>query len=213
MNKRSIRLTLCGALTVATALWATPAMALYKIVGPDGKVTYTDRAPLNVPSQAMNKSGVLADPGSLPFTVRQAVSRYPVTLYVAESCAPCDQVRNLLKQRGVPFTEKLIRSPADAAELNKLEGTTLLPVGRVGAQQINSSDARAWHGYLDAAGYPKDSQLPRSYTWPAATPLLAAKAAPQAASQPPAADARNRLNPSGALSPAVPEKAPPAIRF
>jgi glutaredoxin len=213
MNKRSSRLTLCGALTVAAALWATPAMALYKIVGPDGKVTYTDRAPLDVPSQAMNKSGVLTDPGTLPFAVRQAVSRYPVTLYVGESCAPCDQVRTLLKQRGVPFTEKLIRSPADAAELSKLEGTTLLPVGRVGAQQIMGSDARAWQGYLDAAGYPKESQLPRNHAWSAATPLVAAKPVPPAASQPSAADARNRLNPAGAGPQVVPDKAPPAIRF
>ena len=97
--------------------------------------------------------------------------------------------------------------------MNRLEGTTLLPVGRVGAQQINSSDARAWQGYLDAAGYPKESQLPRSHQWPVATPLVAAKVAPPSASQPSAADARNRLNPTGALPPVVPEKAPPAIRF
>jgi hypothetical protein len=41
--------TLLGVLVLASS----PAMALYKVVGPDGKVSYTDRPPADKPSQSL----------------------------------------------------------------------------------------------------------------------------------------------------------------
>ena len=38
--------------------------------------------------------------GALPFELRQAASRYPVTLYTAATCIPCDNGRQMLQQRG-----------------------------------------------------------------------------------------------------------------
>jgi hypothetical protein len=41
----------------------------------------------------------------------------------------------------------------------------------IGAQVVRGMSAESWTSYLDAAGYPKESKLPASYQFPAATPL------------------------------------------
>jgi hypothetical protein len=64
-------------------LCAPLAMAQYKVVGPDGKVTYTDRpqaaAGHQVTSMGLGSNGGNSgvDTGSLPIALRQVVNRYP----------------------------------------------------------------------------------------------------------------------------------------
>ncbi|MDO8292170.1 MAG: hypothetical protein Q7T29_04830, partial [Gallionella sp.] len=42
----------------------------------------------------------------LPYETRRAQQNFPVTLYVAENCTEyCDQARELLIKRGIPFSE------------------------------------------------------------------------------------------------------------
>jgi hypothetical protein len=56
-------------LLLTTALLSTqlqPAWALYKVVGPDGRVTYTDRAPTDQPAKALKTSPGGTDTASLP---------------------------------------------------------------------------------------------------------------------------------------------------
>ena len=68
-----------------------PAQALYKVVGPDGKVTYTDRPPSaadgKITPLSSTGSAVAIDPTELPLELRQVAARYPVTLYVVADCA------------------------------------------------------------------------------------------------------------------------------
>lgn len=78
--------------------------------------------------------------------------------------------------RGVPFTERTVTTSEDAAALQRLSGSTSLPFGSIGGQQLVGFSDGEWTQYLDAAGYPKQSQLPSSYRPPAATPLVAVKA-------------------------------------
>lgn len=171
--------TLVTLLLGAAALVAsTPAWALYKVVGPDGKVTYTDRPPADKPAQALRTNGSVSSTANLPFELRQTASKYPVTLYSAKDCAPCDSGRQSLRQRGIPFTEKGVESNADLQALQRLENTQQLPVLRVGNQQVKGYSESEWQSYLDAAGYPKQSAL-TGYQWADATPL-----APPAASAP-----------------------------
>ncbi len=173
MNKHIL---LCATLCLS----AGHAMALYKVVGPDGKVTYTDRAPGDKPSQSLKTNGAVSDTASLPLEVRQAAARFPVTLYTMADCATCDQARSALKARGVPFTEKTVRTAEDGKALQNLEGSSSLPIVRIGKQQLKGFASRDWQTYLDAAGYPKQSVLPKTYQWPAPTPLTVVppKAAP-----------------------------------
>ncbi|RZL10771.1 MAG: glutaredoxin family protein [Rubrivivax sp.] len=150
----------------------SPAFALYKVVGADGKVTYTDRPPTDRASQAIKTNGSVSDTGSLPFELRQINAKFPVTLYTSRDCGPCDQGRNLLKQRGIPFVERTVQSNEDIAAFKRQEGGDQMPVVRIGGQQIKGFSPQDWQSYLDAAGYPKESTLPRTYQWPAPAPMV-----------------------------------------
>jgi glutaredoxin len=155
----------------ALLLLQTPAWALYKVVGPDGKVTYTDRAPTDRPVQALKSNGAAAAIEGLPFELQGVVARYPVTLYSAKTCSACDSGRQLLQARGVPFTEKTVITNEDIKLFQKLENTEQVPVLRIGSKQVLGFSQSEWASYLDAAGYPAKSALPANYRAPAPTPL------------------------------------------
>jgi glutaredoxin len=157
--------------TALLTLQLQPAWALYKVVGPDGRVTYTDRAPTDRPAKALKTSAGGADTASLPYELRKAAERYPVLLYTSSTCSPCDTGRNLLKSRGVPFVELTINSGDDVRAYATKEGTDQLPLLRVGSQQVKGFSAQEWTSYLDAANYPASSQLPADYVWPPASPM------------------------------------------
>lgn len=159
---------------------AVLAQPVYRIVGPDGKVTFSDRAPSNdsagTPTKAAVGAGGSGTAGAgLPFALQQVASRFPVTLYTGSDCIPCDAARQLLVQRGVPFAERTVSSNADITALERLSGQAALPFGTIGSQQLQGFSSSEWAQFLDAAGYPKQSALPPSYRRPAATPLAAVK--------------------------------------
>ena len=144
----------------------------------------------------------------MPYELRQIANRYPVTIYTGSDCAPCGSLRNLLTSRGVPYTERTVVSNEDIAALQRLSGNSSLPFGTIGGQQLVGFSDAEWIQYLDAAGYPKQSQLPSNYRQPAPAPLVAAKpveAAPAAAPKaparptppPPANDGPTPSNPAG----------------
>jgi len=192
---------LTAALLAAGALAPTaPAWALYKVVGPDGKVTYTDRPPADAQArtEAVSPSGSVVGGTVLPFAIRQVVQRFPVTLYTGNNCQPCDAGRALLMTRGVPFIERTVNTPEDVQALRRAEQTDGLPLLRVGGQQIPGFAASEWNSYLDAAGYPRQSVLPASFKQPPGTPL-----APRSAASAPAA-ASAAPTPAPATAPATP---------
>jgi|CXWK01.1.fsa_nt_gi glutaredoxin len=175
-------------LPLACALLAVPAHALYKIVGPDGRVTYSDTPPAGSNTRAAPVPAAGGDGGgiSLPYALRQATSRYPATLYTAAGCAPCDSARAWLRERGIPFAEKTVSSNEDLASYTRLTGGTSLPALTIGSQVLRGLEREQWATYLDTAGYPQASQLPPNYRYPAAVPLVTSKeaAAPAAAAAP-----------------------------
>ena len=160
---------------------AGPAVAMYKVVGPDGKVTYTDRPPTQNDGKAvpLGGAGGVVSGAALPFVLQGPTSRYPVTLYTVPDCAPCDRARALLRQRGVPHTERIARTEADYEAWQRQLGSRQAPQMTLGTQKVEGLDESAWQGYLDAAGYPAQSALPRGYSFAPAQPL-----APQAAPAP-----------------------------
>lgn len=160
---------------LALALAAAGAGAQYKVVAPDGSVTYTDRPAAGTADRAVaiNARGAASAPSpELPYALRQAAARYPVVLYTAAECRPCDDGRSLLRQRGVPYSE---RSVTDVSDLERATGARTVPVLTVGPQVLRSMPAADWAPYLDAAGYPRESQLPRGWQPPAAVPLTPAE--------------------------------------
>lgn len=159
------------------ALWATLACAqpIYRIVGPDGKVTFSDRPPAGqekaTPLGPGGRSPADGAGGELSFELRQLVGKYPVTLYTGDDCEPCTSGRSLLLARGVPFSERTVRTPADIEALQRSTGSSDLPLLTIGSQRIKGYAATEWNQYLDAAGYPSSSRLPAGYRHPPATPL------------------------------------------
>jgi glutaredoxin len=158
---------------------ALPAWAAYKIVGPDGRITYTDRPPSDQATQPVGKSKAsTAAAVGLPYELQQATSRHPVTLYTSRECAFCDTARQLLRSRGVPYTEKTVNTPEDIRALSTLEGSNQLPTLRIGGKRIIGLQQSEWKAYLDAAGYPDQSKLPVGYVQPEASPLAPPKSEP-----------------------------------
>lgn len=180
---------------LALASLAAQAQPMYRIVGPDGKVTFSDRPPVDgstaaAPAGSPSRASAADAAAALPFELRQVANRYPVTLYTAPNCAPCASARNLLVNRGVPFSERTVTTNEDVDALQRLSGDASLPFGSIGGQQLKGFSDVEWTQYLDAAGYPKSSQLPSAYRQPPATPLVAVKKADETPARPaPAATA------------------------
>lgn len=198
------------------------AQNVYRIVGPDGKVSFSDRPHAEANSAAQPaRAGATAAPAgnslaTLPFELRQVVTRYPVTLYTGADCAPCASARSLLTTRGVPFTERTVSTNEDLAALQRLSGSSSLPFGTIGGQQLVGFSDMEWTQYLNAAGYPQQSQLPANYRAPAPTPLVAvAPAAPAAARPAPAQtnDAARREAPPAPVNSGPTPSNPAGIRF
>ncbi|MGE0350311.1 glutaredoxin family protein [Hydrogenophaga sp.] len=204
-------------LAALASLLAMPALAqsVYRIVGPDGRVTFSDQPP---PAAAASRpigsatagSGTTSTNAQLPFELQQVSNRYPVTLYSSRDCAPCNSGRNLLNARGIPYNERTIDTFQDSEALKRLSGETSLPFLTIGGQQIKGYSDTEWSQFLDAAGYPKQSTLPANYRRPAATPLVTVRAEP--------APGAPTASPSSASAPvevpvAPPTQNPAGIRF
>jgi glutaredoxin len=176
-------------LALAAAAVVLPAHALYKVVGPDGKVTYTDRAPGTsegkVTPLTATGSSVATNPAELPIELRQVTARYPVTLYVVADCAPCDSARSLLRQRGVPHAERIIVTEEDAEAVQRLTGTRDVPTMTIGSQHLRGFSPETWNSYLDSAGYPRESRLPAGYEYAAARPVTQRAEPPRPVPPPP----------------------------
>ncbi|WP_309677968.1 glutaredoxin family protein [Polaromonas sp.] len=210
-------LALAAVITVAGSFFSPLAQAqqVYRIVGPDGKVTFSDQPPPaasggKVSTRKAATGEVLASAG-LPFELRQVAGKYPVTLYAGDNCNPCGAGRSMLTSRGIPFTEKTISTNEDVLALQRLSGDSSLPFLTIGSQQLKGFSDAEWTQFLNAAGYPATSVLPASYRRPAATPLVAVTAPPAAAASAPGVTAGNATPP--ARPAAQPNENPAGIKF
>jgi glutaredoxin len=214
----------CGLLAL---LAAGAAPAQYKAVGPDGRITYTDR-PTETTAQAVSvqplrsaqqaaadaapRPAVAAATAALPYELRQVAERFPVTLYTRPGCAVCDSGRSALRERGIPYAERTVGSDLDVQALQRIEGVLEVPLLRIGAQQLRGYAPAEWGSYLDAAGYPKTSRLPAGWRGWEPQPLAGERRQADAARVPPAPPAAPLPAEPARLPPAL-ESAPPGIRF
>ena len=211
--QRTVRLL--GALALLAGAVAAPAQTLYRIVGPDGRVTYTDRPPPGAPAAAAAPRAAASEPAGgasagWPPPLRAAATRFPVTLYAADGCPPCEEARRLLLRRGVPFTERRVRTEEDARRLEELTGGRLVPAATIGRQALSGFQEQEWQGWLDSAGYPRNRLLPPNWQPAPATPLAPRSAA---AAAPPAASEAAVRPPPPPLPVTAPGPGPGGIRF
>lgn len=200
---------LAACLTAVLIVAAAPAAAQpYKVIGPDGKVTYTDRPPTagGKVTTVGGRSAPAVSDVALPLELREATTRYPATLYTTTgACEPCQGARSLLRQRGVPYAERQVVNNEDNEALMRATGGREVPVLTLGPQTLKGFSSETWLSYLDAAGYPRQSVLPPNYQYPAPAPLVERRAAEPAAAAAP--EATTRAAPAAAPTP------PPLIRF
>lgn len=220
MTSTAMKLTAVQALlALAAGLTASAAAAqqVFRIVGPDGKVTFSDKPPppssnARVTAAATDNSARGAASSSLPFELRKVAGQYPVTLYTGDNCGPCGSARSMLTTRGIPFAEKTVTTNEDSQALQRLSGESVLPFATIGSQQLKGFSDAEWTQFLDAAGYPKSSVLPASYRPAPATPLVTVSAPPPA----PAAARVGAAAPAPAATPVIPPTTPDnpsGIRF
>lgn len=190
---------------------ATGAHAqLYKSVGPNGEVTYSDTPPppsTRIEKKTLTINGAVG--GDLPYELAEVVKNNPVTLYSSTKCAPCDEGRKLLNDRGIPFSEKTVISNQDIARLRQVGEDTQLPLLFIGKNKQVGFESSAWNTALSTAGYPETSKLPASYRNPEPT-----SAAPTAKPAPAAQESDSReAAPAAPGKPAAPRKNDSGFRF
>lgn len=173
------------ALAAAALLSLAPPLAaaqggLFKVVGPDGRVTYTDRAPAPSEGRAQNvnrNTGAASDP-QLPFALREVASRFPATLYTAGDCGDaCRQARTFLVNRGVPFQERSANTTEEREAWTRIVGGPESPTLQVGNQWLRGFTPAAWDETLTVAGYPRQSLLPPTWALPKPLPLITPRVA------------------------------------
>lgn len=205
-------------LFILLATTALPAQTLYKWVDAQGKISYSDQPPppnqsLRDLSNTVNLLGAgEAQAETLSFETQQLAKRSPVLIYTSKGCGPCDQGRQLLKAKNIPFTEKTVDNNNDLKVLAAQFNAQSLPVLTVGTSSINGFGAAQWNDALTAAGYSESSALPKTYVNGAASPLT-----PTAPLTPkPKASVEETLTPlqlrGRVVTPSTPGTAP-AIKF
>ncbi|MEO6073353.1 MAG: glutaredoxin family protein [Burkholderiales bacterium] len=134
---------------------------LYKWVGKDGKITYSDTPPPEDAKKVERKrlNDRVTESDQLPFAAQAAAKKYPVTLYSTDCGNPCKNGIALLAKRGVPYALKNPETNlADGKELKKLIGALEVPALQVGKDKgIKGFNEAAWNAALDAAGYPRSA--------------------------------------------------------
>ncbi len=158
------RLAIAVALgVVAIASTHAGAQQMYRWVDKDGRVHYTQNPPprnaaKSVEQRRLNPGGPPEGSQQVPFAVRQAMSNFPVTLYTSPDCPRgCNEARDLLLKRGVPYREISVADEASRDGLKKATGDTRVPVMMVGRNLESGFEETAFNNALDSAGYPRTS--------------------------------------------------------
>ena len=128
-----------------------------------GQTVYSDHPP---PAGAKNVSILSGAPAGaepqMSYATRVSAEKFPVVLYSASNCGElCVSARDLLNQRGIPFSEKILASQEEMDEAGRLFGGKMAaPSIMVGQQKLVGFEKGAWNNMLDLAGYPKSGGKP-----------------------------------------------------
>jgi glutaredoxin len=130
----------------------------FRSIDGKGEVHYGDRpqAAANDVEKLKSHADPAPEDGTLPYATRRAQEQFPVTLYVADDCGSgCVRAREYLNKRGIPYTEKNLRTPEEIEAFKQTSGGNLIPALNVGPKWLQKFSEVPWAKELDAAGYPK----------------------------------------------------------
>lgn len=144
-------------LGVALLLAGSAHAELYRSVDSQGRVHYSDK-PLPEAEVEKLRFGKAPSQENIPYETGVAMKKYPVTLYVADTCKEgCTSARELLNKRGIPYTEKNLVSKEDIDAFKAASGGDIVPVLVVGKTWLKGFQPDTWQQELDVAGYPKNA--------------------------------------------------------
>jgi glutaredoxin len=172
-------LVMMAAWMAAASTTPLAAAQLYQWKDAQGRAVYSDLTPPASTGSVQQKNfkGSFIEGGE-SYATKVAREKHPVTLYTSACGAPCDKARQLLSERGVPYSSKDLQASEEARnEVQKLTGKLNVPVLTVGSDKFEGFESGQWQAALDRAGYPKP--LPGRKPVPQATgaPALAPAAA------------------------------------
>ncbi|MDR2711154.1 MAG: glutaredoxin family protein [Burkholderiales bacterium] len=183
------------------------AQTLYRYVDADGRVVYTDKPPPPTAKDAQVKhlDENFIESDKVSASTRQAMERFPVTLYAFSCGTLCEDAEAMLQKRGIPYTFVDTQSEGGNEKLKKLTGDLQVPVLQVGADFVKGFNDASWQQALDRGGYSKDAGVKTSVKHTAAS---AEK--PAAAATPKPKPATPASTPPTTTPPALaPDSAPP----
>jgi hypothetical protein len=151
------------------------ANKVYQYTDENGKTVYSDIPPnqaKNLQEKTLNNNSIQAS--GVGYGLKEAMRKYPVTLYTDDCGEICDKARAYLGARSIAYT---VKNPgkvkADSDDLKKLIGGAgnEVPVLKVGSQVSKGFEEGAWGSLLDAAGYPRGKLTGAAADKKAATPV------------------------------------------
>lgn len=154
----TLRPTSACAIALALVMPIAGAQTTYRWIDrASGQTVFSDQPPPPGSKLLESRPGrpAVSDPAS-NYALRQAVEKYPVTLYTMTRCLdPCRLARELLNRRGIPFAETRVDTAEMQDELAaRLGGEISIPSLFVGTQIFRGFEATAWNNLLDLASYP-----------------------------------------------------------
>lgn len=163
---------------------AADAQQMYRWTDKEGRIHYSDKAPMETPKSIEQRriGGSVVEQPRLSFATARAAQSAPVTLYTAQNCKEiCQRARELLAQRGVPFSEVAVADEKSLAKLKEISGDGQVPVLTVGSEVTKGFEPGSFNTALDAGGYPKSAApLKPAAQAPAPAPRPEAPSAPPA---------------------------------
>lgn len=120
----------------------------------DGNEFFSDHCPAG--TQKVKEKQLRGGPRRTgPEQLAEVAKKSPVVLFTVPDCDACDLVRNQLKKRGIPYTEKDVgENVENQSALRELSGGTTVPTVAIGSRTLTGYSRAALDLGLDEAGYP-----------------------------------------------------------
>ena len=120
-----------------------------------GQTTFSDHCPPGTRKKETKFQTSASDLSAEKMTEKsEEKAEGSVILYSVEPCDACDLVRNFLKTRNIPFTEKNVTDdPELQKELREKSGSATVPFIQIGGRKLRGYDSYALSDAIIAAGY------------------------------------------------------------
>ncbi|BBA36114.1 glutaredoxin-like protein, YruB [Methylocaldum marinum] len=140
-------------LLFAVAFGTVGEAEVYKLTGPDGRVTYTDsrsEGGINTKVEVVETGSYAGEAELAP--IGEAAASRKVTIFTTEWCGVCRKAKSYMASQGIAFDEfDIEKSRSARSRFDKL-GARGVPVILVGKEKMTGFSAGKLKAMLDRAG-------------------------------------------------------------